>query len=58
MLGKKKGGVDLKQSAGKVLDTMFMIYTVPQIGVFVRVCVCVCVCVFILFHRKGFFRLR
>ena len=54
MLGKKKGGVDLKQNAGKVLDTMFMIYTVPQIGVFVRVCVCV----FILFHRKGFFRLR
>ena len=38
----KKGRVDLKQSAGKVLDTMFMIYTVPQIGVYVRVCVCVC----------------
>ena len=24
----------------------------------VCVCVCVCICVFVLFHRKGFFRLQ
>ena len=52
MLGKKKGGVDLKQSAGKVLDTVYDIYSSPDR------CICACVCVFILFHRKGFFRLR
>ena len=42
MLGKKKGGVDLKQSAGKVLDTVYDIYSSPDRCI----CACVCVCLY------------